>query len=154
MNTLLFVILSSRLQMQASIVLLTAAVIGSCSSTESETRIDCLGRLKRDLFTVRERKEKYINMDIKTDRENDAEMELFWVSCEKWFWKKSLSLCKDIETKLGTGCSLNICFFLKMLWFFWTQPVLLQRWFSTCLVCVQHTLTPKENRERPESGIF
>ena len=34
-----------------------------------------------------------------------------------------------------------------------TLPVLLQRWFSTCLVCV-HTLTPRENRERPESGIF
>ena len=36
-----------------------------------------------------------------------------------------------------------------MLWFFWTLPVLLQRWFSTCLVCV-HTLTPRENREKPE----
>ena len=31
--------------------------------------------------------------------------------------------------------------------------VLLQRWLSTCLVCV-HTLTPRENRERPKSGIF
>ena len=53
-----------------------------------------------------------------------------------------------------TGCSLNIVFFLKILWFFWTLPVLLQRcWYSTCLVCV-HTLTPKENRERQKSGIF
>ena len=49
--------------------------------------------------------------------------------------------------------TLNIVFFLKMLWFFWTLPVLLQRWCSTCLVCV-HTLTPRENREGPESGIF
>ena len=40
-----------------------------------------------------------------------------------------------------------MCFFLKMLCFFWTLPVLLQRWFSTCLVCV-HTLTPRENRVR------
>ena len=38
---------------------------------------------KRSFHGKRERKEKYINMDIKTDRENDAEMELFWVSCEK-----------------------------------------------------------------------
>ena len=34
-----------------------------------------------------------------------------------------------------------------------TLPVLLQRWCSTCLVCV-HTLTPREDRERPKSGIF
>ena len=55
---------------------------------------------------------------------------------------------------LCTGCSLNIVFFfLKVLWFFSTLRVLLQRWFSTCLVCV-HTRTPRENRERPESGIF
>ena len=32
------------------------------------------------------------------------------------------------------------------MFFFWTLPVLLQRWFSTCLVCVR-TLTPRENRE-------
>ena len=37
-----------------------------------------------------------------------------------------------------------------MLWFFLTLPVLLQRWFSTCLVCV-NTLTP---RRKTESGIF
>ena len=52
----------------------------------------------------------------------------------------------------STGCSLNIVFFLKIFWLFWTLPVLLQRWCSTCLVCV-HTLTPRENRERPEMGI-
>ena len=54
---------------------------------------------------------------------------------------------------INTGCSLKIMFFLKILWFFWTLPVLLHRWFSTCLVCV-HTLTPRENRERPESKII
>ena len=49
---------------------------------------------------------------------------------------------------------IKYCFFpLKMLWFFWTLPVLLQRWWSTCLVCV-HIMTPRENRERPESKIF
>ena len=46
-----------------------------------------------------------------------------------------------------------MCFFLKILWFFSTLPVLLQRWCSTCLVCV-HTLTPRENRLRQESGIY
>ena len=44
-------------------------------------------------------------------------------------------------------------FFLKILWFFLTLPVLLQRWCYTCPVCV-HTLTLRENRERPESGIY
>ena len=34
-----------------------------------------------------------------------------------------------------------------MLWIFWTLPVLLQPWFSTCLVDL-HTLTPRENRVR------
>merc|ERR1712241_1268976 len=37
-------------EMKALILLLAAAVIGSCSATDSETRIDYLGRLKRDLF--------------------------------------------------------------------------------------------------------
>ena len=37
------------------------------------------------------------------------------------------------------------------MWLFWTLPLLLQRWCSTCLLCV-HTLTPRENRERSESG--
>ena len=36
-------------------------------------------------------------------------------------------------------------FFLKMLWFFWILQVLLQRWCSTCLVCV-HTLTRRKAR--------
>ena len=40
-----------------------------------------------------------------------------------------------------------MCFFLKILWFFWTLQVLLQHWFSTCLVCV-HTLTRRETRVR------
>ena len=53
----------------------------------------------------------------------------------------------------GTGCSLKIVFFLKILWFFWTLPILLQRWFSTCLVCA-HTLTPRENRERQSPEHF
>ena len=39
-----------------------------------------------------------------------------------------------------------------MLWFFLTLQVLLQRWCLTCH-CV-HTLTPRGNRERPESGIY
>ena len=52
-----------------------------------------------------------------------------------------------------TGCSLNIVFFLKMLWFFLTlQVLLLQRWCLTCH-CV-HTLTPRGNRERPEYEIY
>ena len=48
---------------------------------------------------------------------------------------------------LGTGCSLNIVYFLKIFWIFWTLPVLLQRWCSSCLACV-HTLTSRENRVR------
>ena len=55
----------------------------------------------------------------------------------------------------ATGCLfIKYCVFsLKFDDFFWTLPVLLQRWCSTCLMCV-HTLTQRENRERPESGIF
>ena len=41
--------------------------------------------------------------------------------------------------------TLDIVFFLKMLWFFWTLPVLLQRWCSTCLVC---TYTDTEGKQR------
>ena len=40
-----------------------------------------------------------------------------------------------------------LCFFLKILWFFWTLPVLLQRWCSTCLVCL-HTLTPRGKQRK------
>ena len=43
-----------------------------------------------------------------------------------------------------TGCSSNFVFFLKLLWFFWTLPVLLRCWKLTCH-CV-NTLT--------ESGIY
>ena len=54
---------------------------------------------------------------------------------------------------LCTGCSLDIVFFLKMLWFFWTlQVLLLQRWCLTCH-CVL-SLTRRGNRERPESEIY
>ena len=67
---------------------------------------------------------------------------------------KHLTSIVLLPFSISTGCSLKILFFLKMLWFFWTLPVQLQCWFFfTCLVCV-HTLTPRENRERPESGIF
>ena len=80
--------------------------------------------------------------------------------CGKWT-KKMSPICLRVRINVKaiaiciscTGCSLNIVFFLKILLFFWPLPVLLQRWCSTCLVCV-HTLTPRENRERPESGIF
>ena len=46
-----------------------------------------------------------------------------------------------------------MCFFLKIYWFFWTLPVLLQHWFSTCLVCV-HTLTTRENRDSQSPEYF
>ena len=39
---------------------------------------------------------------------------------------------------------IKYCVFL---WFFLTLPVLQQRWFSTCLLCV-HKLKPRENRVR------
>ena len=45
------------------------------------------------------------------------------------------------------------CVFSSKCCDFLTLPVLLHRWFSICLLCV-HTLTQRENRERPESGIF
>ena len=56
-----------------------------------------------------------------------------------------LNVCRKqiIQGELGarcsaTGCSLNIVFFLWILWFFWTLPVLLQCWCLTYL-CVQKT---------------
>ena len=64
---------------------------------------------------------------------------------------RSALLC--LKLCMVQGVHEKLCFFLKILWFFWTLPVLLQRWCSTCLVSV-HTLTPRENRERPESRIF
>ena len=42
---------------------------------------------------------------------------------------------------------INFVFFPSNFEIFWTLPALLQRWCSTCLVCV-HTLTPWENRVR------
>ena len=53
--------------------------------------------------------------------------------------------CTDIYVQ---GVHKILCFFLKIRWFFLTMPVLLQRGCSICLVIV-HTLTPRENRERP-----
>ena len=79
-----------------------------------------------------------------------------------YLWSANLLYNRPIETELlisvfrnrepcpDTGCSLNIVFFLKMLRFFWTLPVLLK-----CLTCHRvHTLTPRGNRETPESGIY
>ena len=57
-----------------------------------------------------------------------------------WLFIIILIYCPFIH--IHTGCSLNIVFFLKILCFFWTLPVLLQRRCSTCPVCV-HTLTPR-----------
>ena len=53
-------------------------------------------------------------------------------------------------------CSLNIVFFLKVLWFFWTLPVLLQRWCSIWLVVYIHWHQEKtEKNQSPEySKIF
>ena len=48
-------------------------------------------------------------------------------------------------------------FFMKMLEFFLTLPVLLQRWCSTCHLVIQAwspVYTPRRNPERPESGIY
>ena len=39
------------------------------------------------------------------------------------------------------------------MWFFWTLPVLLQRWFSTCLMCV-HTLIPRESEKGQSPEYF
>ena len=51
-----------------------------------------------------------------------------------------------------------LCFFLKMLWFCWTLPVLLQqRWCSTCLVCVhthRHRVKTEKGRSREYFEIF
>ena len=67
-----------------------------------------------------------------------------WTSCKAISYPHNAQ-CK---CKYDTGCSLNIVFFLKILWFFWTLQVLLQR---RCLTYHSvHTLTPRGNRERPE----
>ena len=82
--------------------------------------------------------------------ENDKRFRLRKQICKlhihKWMYLQACNLWTR---------TLNIilCFFLKILWSFWTLPVLLQRWFSTCLVCV-HTLTPRENRERQSPEYF
>ena len=80
----------------------------------------------------------------------DVPMDQHFVDC----WRQNVPrIVFHNDKNVLKGVHKKLCFFLKILCFFWTLPVLLQRWFSTCLVCV-HTLTPKENRERPESGIF
>ena len=58
------------------------------------------------------------------------------------------------ESGSGTGCSLNIVFCLKILWFFWTLPGLLQRWCSTCLVCVHTTDTEEKQTKGRVRNIF
>ena len=83
----------------------------------------------------------------------------FFLRVDSFFGPWRQPSCQDSDFVLGLvsihlqGVHLILCFFLKMLLFFWTLPVLLQRLCFTCLLCV-HTLTPSENRERPESGIF
>ena len=52
-----------------------------------------------------------------------------------------------LHLKIIQGVTKKMCIFLRILWLFWTLPILLQRGFSTCLVCV-HTLAPRENRAR------
>ena len=42
----------------------------------------------------------------------------------------------QIDIQTDTGCSLKLCFSLKCFDFFLSLPVLLQRWCSTCLMCV------------------
>ena len=78
-----------------------------------------------------------------TDKSVDACMYNF--SCIEKLYIQALSSLSIFNFKLLPFYYTP--FFLKMLWF------LLQPWCSTCLVCV-HTLTPSENRERQESGIF
>ena len=46
-----------------------------------------------------------------------------------------------------------MCFLLKIIWFFWSLPVLLQCWFSTCLVLV-HTLTPRKTEKGQSPEYF
>ena len=75
-----------------------------------------------------------------------------------WLWPKQTFLWNiiNIFTIIIYCVVLKILkyrVFIKYCVFFWTLPVLLQRWVSTCLLCV-HTLTLRENRERPESRIF
>ena len=57
-------------------------------------------------------------------------------------------------TKLGTECSLNIVFFLKMFWFFWTLQVLLQRWWLTFHCAHTHSDTEGKPREPRVQNMF
>ena len=82
---------------------------------------------------------------------------LLWKDVRIFFWRARPQFCFESISLKGQNTYrvfIKYCVFsLEFMFFFWTLPVLMQRWFSTCLVCV-HTLTPRENRERPESGIF
>ena len=60
-----------------------------------------------------------------------------------------------------TGCSLYIVCFPQNVVIFWTLQVLLQRLYSTCHLAGGPSIKfgvqpqpPRENRERPESGIY
>ena len=66
----------------------------------------------------------------------------------KLITKPVFCMCHELLTYIQ-GVHWILCLFLKILWFFWTLPVLLQRWFSTCLVFV-HTLTPREGKYRKD----
>ena len=57
------------------------------------------------------------------------------------------------DDKGGTECSLNIVFFLKLMWYFWTLTVICCSAGVLPAICV-HTLTPRGNRARPDSGIY
>ena len=56
-----------------------------------------------------------------------------------WHWERPES---GIYFKIFKNTIFNEHPVQEKLWFFWTLPALLQRWFSTCLVC-SHTLTPR-----------
>ena len=61
---------------------------------------------------------------------------------------------KDVIKLKYTGCSLNIVFFsFNFVIFLNSASPAAALVFYLPGVCVQ-TLTPRENRERPESGIF
>ena len=87
----------------------------------------------------------FLDWHICTNDEKAVTKLMFQAQSElyDYFVDSSLHLC--------TGCSFNIVLFLKF-WIFLTLPVPLQRWCFKCH-CV-HTLTPRGNRERPESGIY
>ena len=61
---------------------------------------------------------------------------------------------KIISTMIACQvCQDEILWFFLYSWFFWTLPVLLQRWFSICLVCV-HTDAKGKQRKARVGNIF